>query len=255
MLQQTQVDRVRPKYKEFLRKFPTVRALAEAKTADVIKAWAGLGYNRRAIYLKKTAIGIVNELGGRFPRDAVALEKFPGIGEYTARAMLSFAFGMSVAVLDTNHRRWYQRVFFGIRKKSDDDLWHRADAFLKKNFEKGARAYHWNQALMDFGSALCLASQPKCGACPVAGWCAYRRAETRIQREKTKLDKKYIPFKESDRFVRGRIIDALRSRNRMRTTELRALFPNVSDARLDRIVQKLERDELLSRRGGSILLP
>src|SRR5947209_3644935 len=105
MLQQTQVDRVIPKYLAFLARFPTLQTLASASTADVLRAWQGLGYNRRALNLKRTAEAVVREHSGKLPRTVEELEKLPGIGRYTARAVACFAFGVQVAVVDTNVRR------------------------------------------------------------------------------------------------------------------------------------------------------
>jgi A/G-specific adenine glycosylase len=105
MLQQTQVDRVRPKYYAFLEAFPNLESLASAPTAEVIRAWAGLGYNRRAVNMQRTAQAVIREHGGQFPRDLAALLKLPGIGPYTAGAIACFAFEQDVAFIDTNIRR------------------------------------------------------------------------------------------------------------------------------------------------------
>src|SRR5680860_695110 len=110
MLQQTQVDRVIPHFHRWLERFPTVQALAEAPTADVIQMWAGLGYNRRAVNLQRTAQAVL-ELGGEFPRDVESLKSLPGIGSYTAGAIACFAFEHDVAFIDTNMRRVLHRVF------------------------------------------------------------------------------------------------------------------------------------------------
>ena len=105
MLQQTQVDRVIPKYRSFLNRFPTLQSLAEASAADVIREWQGLGYNRRALNLKRTAESACRDQGGRLPETVDQLEKLPGIGKYTARAVASLAFGAQVPVVDTNVQR------------------------------------------------------------------------------------------------------------------------------------------------------
>src|SRR5688572_16659581 len=105
MLQQTQVDRVIPYYERFLERFPTVQALAEAPVSEVIRLWAGLGYNRRAVNLQRTAQAVINEYGGRFPDDVEALKRLPGIGPYTAGAIACFAFEQDAAFIDTNMRR------------------------------------------------------------------------------------------------------------------------------------------------------
>src|SRR5690606_31251880 len=113
MLQQTQVDRVIPYYRAWLERFPTLSDLAAAPTADVISLWAGLGYNRRAVNLQRTARYVVDELNGVFPSDIAALLTLPGVGPYTAGAIACFAFEQDVAFLDTNMRRTLHRIFFG----------------------------------------------------------------------------------------------------------------------------------------------
>lgn len=254
MLQQTQVDRVVAKYKEFLKKFPTIRVLAQAPTAEVIRAWKGLGYNRRALYLQGAAQMIVTEHRGKFPKSIVQLKRLPGVGEYTARAILAFAFGEAIPVLDTNHRRFYQRVLFGIQPKADRELLQAATALLPTR-----RAWDWNQALMDFGSLVCLTGRPKCESCPVRRLC---RAYPRIQlpsvsnRQKTESGKQTnTPFRDSDRYFRGRIIDTLREKEKGTDQFFKKQFPELSRKRYRSIVSALEKDGLLKRAGAHILLP
>ncbi|MBT6334420.1 MAG: A/G-specific adenine glycosylase, partial [Candidatus Magasanikbacteria bacterium] len=166
MLQQTQVERVIPKYHAFLRAFPTVKVLANAKTADVIRMWKGLGYNRRALFLQRAAKVVCDEFSGVFPDTLKELITLPGVGDYTARAVMSFAFEKKVPMMDTNHRRFYTRVYYGIKDVSDKDLLITAEEVFSK-----CRAYDWNQALMDFGSTICLTRVPKCGICPLQEHC------------------------------------------------------------------------------------
>ncbi len=249
MLQQTQVDRVVPKYRAFLKQFPTVKKLAEAKTAEVIRAWAGLGYNRRALFLQKTAQAVIEKYQGKFPRDLELLKQLPGVGDYTARAILSFAFCEPVPVIDTNHRRFYQRVFFGLRKKDDKQLLAAAEKIVPiKN------AYDFNQALMDFGSLICLSKQPLCEICPIKKQC---KAYPNILRKKTRKQeiKKTIPFRETNRYFRGRILDMLRHENSVRLAVVKKKFPELSLDRLAAIIQQLVKDELLVIRKKCILLP
>ena len=171
MLQQTQVDRVRPKWEAFLQTFPTLRALAEAARADVIRAWAGLGYNRRAVSLHEIARTVVDAGGDTLPSSVEALRALPGIGPYTAGAIACFAFGLPEAVLDTNVRRVLDRIFSieaspGV--PADRHGWAMARAALPPD----ADVYDWNQALMDLGAMICVARAPRCGACPVRESCA-----------------------------------------------------------------------------------
>jgi len=152
MLQQTQVERVLPRYREWLGRWPTVESLAEAAAADVIRAWDGLGYNRRAVNLHRCAQAVV-ELGG-FPRDPAVLQALPGIGPYTAAAVACFAFGAQVATPDTNARRVCERAF------GEPD-----------RPPPAGRAYDWNQALFDLGRTICVARRPRCGECPLRDGC------------------------------------------------------------------------------------
>ncbi len=149
MLQQTQVSRVLPKYLEFLERFPTFDALALAGLAEVIRAWAPLGYNLRAVRLHEIARQVV-ERGGELPRDPLALQQLRGLGRYTAAAVACFAFGQPVAVLDTNVRRVLARVFLAEpepRQVPQARLWKLAEAVLPVE-----HSYDWNQALMDLGA-------------------------------------------------------------------------------------------------------
>ena len=153
MLQQTQVSRVIPKYKEFLRAFPSIQALAKAPRSEVLKTWSGLGYWRRALYLQQTAkilcVGdLVSHKKTRFPKNPEELGKLPGIGHYTARALSCFAFNTSEAFLDTNIRRVYLHFFFPKRKNvSDKDILSIAQkAVWKTNVRE------WHYALFDYGA-------------------------------------------------------------------------------------------------------
>jgi len=152
MLQQTQVPRVVPRYLEWLARWPTAEALAAASPADVIRAWAGLGYNRRAVNLHRCAQEVTRR--GGFPHDPAELRRLPGIGPYTAAAIACFAFGAQVAAPDVNARRVLGRAF------GDPDA---APA--------PGRAYDWNQALFDLGSTVCIARRPRCAACPLVDAC------------------------------------------------------------------------------------
>jgi len=154
MLQQTQVERVLPKYREFLRCFPTVRVLAEAPLSEVLRAWSGLGYNRRALFLKRAAEIIVREHRGRVPRSLEALERLPGIGAYTARAILCFAFDEPTVFLETNIRTVFIHHFFAGRVRrgsvvSDRELLPLVEASLDRNAPR-----EWYFALMDYGAHL-----------------------------------------------------------------------------------------------------
>jgi A/G-specific adenine glycosylase len=170
MLQQTQVDRVLPKYLEWLDKYPSLEALASADEADVNHTWRPLGYNIRPRRLQSIARESVTRFGGQLPSDADTLLSFKGIGAYTAGAIRSFAFGQRAAILDTNVARVLHRVFVG---KGDvkshatrKHLWRMSDALVPYK-----HVFDFNQALMDFGATVCAARQPKCSGCPMTRRC------------------------------------------------------------------------------------
>lgn len=174
MLQQTQVQAVIPYYERFLARFPTVQALAAASPDDVLKAWEGLGYYARARNLHTAARRIVTEHGGQVPADPAALARLPGIGRYTAGAILSIAFNQDTPVLDGNVRRVLCRVF----RVAEDP---RQPAVERRLWELAAglvppgRTGDYNQALMELGATVCAPHAPRCPVCPVAELCEARR--------------------------------------------------------------------------------
>jgi A/G-specific adenine glycosylase len=171
MLQQTQVDRVLPKYAEWLEKYPTLAALAAAPENDVTGTWRPLGYNIRPKRLHAIARESVARYGGTLPSDETTLRSFKGIGAYTAGAVLSFAFGQRAAILDTNVARVLFRVFVGRGNPKAhamrQHLWEVSRAVLPMR-----HVFDFNQALMDFGATLCTARKPKCLLCPMRTTCA-----------------------------------------------------------------------------------
>lgn len=211
MLQQTQVDRVLPYYAAFLSRFPTPEALAAAPTAEVIKAWAGLGYNRRAINLQRTARSVVDDLGGAFPRFVDGLRALPGVGPYTAGAIACFAFEQDVPFIDTNMRRVLHRLFVGVDvpKPTAND---RIILDLAARALPPGRGWEWNQGLMEFGALQCTARRPACVVCPLQAECrAYPAIQSAIAGlpRGTRL-KAEAPFAGSNRYYRGRVLAALR---------------------------------------------
>jgi A/G-specific adenine glycosylase len=171
MLQQTQVDRVLPKYAEWLRKYPTLEALAAAPEHDVTETWRPLGYNIRPRRLHAIARESVARYGGSLPSDEPTLRSFKGIGEYTAGAVLSFAFGQRAAILDTNVARVLFRVFVG-RGDPKTHAMKRALWDLSRAVLPQRHVFDFNQALMDFGATLCVARKPRCLICPMRSHCA-----------------------------------------------------------------------------------
>src|SRR3989344_6373000 len=161
MLQQTQVDRVLPKFESFIHKWPTVHDLSKAKLSDVLIEWKGLGYNRRAKFLQEMARAVVHTHKGNFPKTEEELRKLPGVGEYTARAVLTFAYGKDIGVVDTNIRRIFSRIMFGTEAGQTKISTKEFFAVIDQSVPSG-KGDPWNQALMDFGALVCTAKSPKC---------------------------------------------------------------------------------------------
>jgi len=174
MLQQTQVSRVIPKYREWMRKYPTVDALAAASVREVKEAWYPLGYNIRPVRLHRIARTAVKNYGGRLPRSPEELLCLKGIGPYTAGAVMTFAYDVPTPILDTNVRRVLRRVFYGNRSTHESVLWRLSSALLPRD-----RGYDFNQGLMDFGATICTARAPQCTRCPMRSLC---RAYSEFQR-------------------------------------------------------------------------
>jgi len=236
MLQQTQVARVAPAYESFLRRFPTVASLARARLASVLRAWAGLGYNRRALNLHRAA----RLAGGSLPSDAQALRALPGIGRYTASAVACFATGAPEAFADTNIRRVLGRIALGRVATLDEAV--AIDAALLPP----RAADRWHHALMDLGAMLCLSRHPRCGECPVREVCAGRGTAGEP------AGRRQSAFATSDRKVRGEIVRALRGA-RGGLSE-RALAAAIGDPRVHALARTLEQEGLLSRRGSRLVL-
>jgi A/G-specific adenine glycosylase len=170
MLQQTQVDRVIPKYHEWLDRYPTFEALADARRADVVRTWYPLGYNIRPRRLQDIARETVATYDGTLPEDEERLLAFKGIGAYTAGAVRSFAFGQRAAILDTNIARVLFRVFVARGRPASHamkkHLWAISNAVLPHR-----HVFDFNQALMDLGATVCSARKPQCAACPMTSRC------------------------------------------------------------------------------------
>lgn len=207
MLQQTQVSRVVPRYAAFLEAFPTPRACADAPLAEVVRLWEGLGYNRRAVHLHRAAETLVAEHGGEVPDDLDALLELPGVGPYTARAVLTFAFERDHGVLDTNAARVLARAVSG-RPMTRSRAQSLADDLVPTG-----RAWEWNQAVLDLGATVCTKRSPDCDVCPVAAHCrwAISGLPAPDPAEGTAgAGTSQSRFEGSDRQGRGRLVDALR---------------------------------------------
>jgi A/G-specific adenine glycosylase len=208
MAQQTQAARAGEAWTRFVETFPTVAALAAASPAEVLRAWQGLGYNRRAMNLWRAARTIVADHGGRVPSDLAALEALPGVGPYTARAVGAIAFGIPVGAVDTNVRRVIGRMTAGDPAMLDRaTLQSLADAAVP-----AGRSADWTHAVMDLGATVCAPRQPNCAGCPVRTWCRFaaRSDGVAVPPRGRGSRSPATPFPATTRWLRGRIIDRLR---------------------------------------------
>jgi A/G-specific adenine glycosylase len=254
MLQQTQVNRVLPYYRDWLARWPTVEALADASLPDVIRAWAGLGYNRRARYLHDAGRAVVEEHGSVFPTGATALQALPGIGPYTARAVACFAFDAHEPVVEANTGRVIARFALGVGRARDAtprNLWDAAREMLP---ERGARDH--NLALMDVGAMVCTAREPRCGECPLASACAWRLAGYPEDGRGPSQVGSTVRFEDTSRFARGRIIALLRSAGTpVLREEIAAYLPGGHADQVDAYLDGLARDGLAEESGSGWQLP
>jgi A/G-specific adenine glycosylase len=206
MLQQTQVSRVEPRWHRFLVRFPTPVACATAGAGSVVEEWAGLGYNRRAVSLHRCAVAVVEYHGGRLPDRLDDLLALPGIGPYTARAVLAFAFEHDVAVVDTNVGRILARTAGrSLRARGAQDL---ADSLVPEG-----EGWAWNQAMLDLGATVCAKRAPACARCPVATTCAWAlagRPEPDPATGSHAVSRGQSRFEGSFRQGRSRLLDVLR---------------------------------------------
>ncbi len=256
MLQQTQVSRVEPVWREWMERWPAPARLAAAPVAEIIRAWQGMGYPRRAMRLHAAARAIVEEHNGSVPDRADALRELPGIGEYTAAAVLAFAFGRSVPVLDTNVRRVQERWLAGRGAPASSSITHaersRADDLLPGD----GLAPTFSVAVMELGALVCTARSPSCERCPLQLSCRWRAAGHPVSPAPTRRQ----PFEGSDRQARGVLLRAAahgpqhEARLLALWVERRALDPDAPD-QAERALASLLADGLLRRKGGLIDLP
>ncbi|HWE71300.1 MAG TPA: A/G-specific adenine glycosylase [Acidimicrobiales bacterium] len=207
MLQQTQVSRVVPAYQAFLGRFPTPTACAAASLGDVLRAWKGLGYNRRARSLHHAARVMVEDHHGKVPAGLADLLALPGVGAYTARAVSAFSFEIDVGVVDTNAGRILSRAVAGAA------LAPREAQSLVDAMVPTGRGWEFNQALLDLGAAVCVSTDPVCTSCPLRKRCRWRAAGCPAPdpaRGSAGVSTPQSRFTDSDRQGRGRLIDALR---------------------------------------------
>jgi len=230
MLQQTQVERVRIKFAEFLSAFPSISNLASAPLADVLRIWQGLGYNRRAIALKRCAEEIAGRCGGQFPRDISELESLPGIGPYTARAVAAFAFGIAEPLIETNIRTVFIHFYFhGRDKVSDREIMPLVAATLDRHNPR-----EWYYALMDFGVML-KQRYPNPG----------RRSSHHVKQSR---------FEGSNRQLRSRLLRTVIAEPGIAATEL-VIQLGAAEADVQRNLSDLEREGFLCRENNRYLVP
>jgi A/G-specific adenine glycosylase len=215
MLQQTQVSRVATRWPAFLERFPTASACAAASVGDVVRAWAGLGYNRRAVNLHRAAVAVVERHGGRVPAELASLLALPGVGPYVARAVLAFAEEADVGVVDTNAARVLARAVVGRRIDTTAEAQAMADSLVP-----ASKGWAWNQAMLDLGALVCTRRRPACDRCPLARraggergscrWHAAGRPDPDPVEGSVGVGRRQTPFAGSDRQGRGRLVAALR---------------------------------------------
>jgi len=235
MLQQTQIARVVPRYQGFLDEFPTAAHCASVPVASVIRAWDGLGYNRRAVQLHRCARQLVARHGGSPPRDLSALLKLPGVGPYTARAVLAFAYEDDVGVVDTNVGRVLAR--WQGRRLAATEAQATADAAVPEG-----SGWAWNQALLDLAAEVCLRHSPRCRQCPAHSSCRWRGRGGDPAEGSAQVGGGQSRFEGSDRQGRGRLVAALR-RGPLLVSEAAAAAGWPDDqVRARRLLAGLERD-------------
>lgn len=238
MAQQTQISRVSAHWSTFMATFPTVERLATAPTADVLRAWRGLGYNRRALNLQRAARTIVSEHGGRIPGEVAALQRLPGIGPYTARAVAALAFGQAVGPVDTNVRRVLGRITGS--NASGVGLQRIADAVVPAD-----RPSDWTHALMDLGATVCRRAAPRCAECPASPWC--RSSAGRGRRRRPKPRSPEPAFASTSRWLRGRILDRLRDVPGASWGTVRGPVGNHEGDAVEAALSSMEADGLIER--------
>jgi A/G-specific adenine glycosylase len=268
MLQQTQASRVTPAFDRFIRRFPTLQALAAAPLGAVLREWSGLGYNRRARDLHRIARASPDGL----PSTVAALDALPGVGAYSAGAIACFAFGQRVAFADTNIQRVLGRFALGRRATNKEAVALDERAMPKRNADL------WHHAVMDLGATLCKPIDPKCGACPLNADCRFahghagaaagpvrvaaggslrkggRRREAKgiaAARRRDRRDLRPAAYQDTDRRIRGAIVKALTSRD----MTVRALEKEIGDPRVPALVEALTADGLVESAGRSVRLP
>ncbi|WP_400993601.1 A/G-specific adenine glycosylase [Agromyces sp. GXQ0307] len=252
MLQQTPVARVRPRWEEWMRRWPTPADLAAAPPSEAVRMWDRLGYPRRALWLHRAASEIVERHGGEVPRDLDALLALQGIGPYTARAIASFAFGERHPVVDTNTRRVIARAVDGVGEAGPPATRRDLEAMSALLPVDRAAARAFNAGAMELGAVVCTARTPRCDDCPIAPHCAWRAAGYPVYDGPRRA--RQARFEGSDREARGLVMRELRAAHCPVPVE--ELDRVVADpARLARAVDGLIADGLAAHVEGGLALP
>ena len=251
MLQQTQVDRVIPKWFAFLEAYPTPAACARGSLGDVLRQWQGLGYPRRARNLHAAAQRIV-ELGD-FPRDIDVLLSLPGVGPYTARAIVTFAFEGRAAVVDTNIARIFARA--AGERLTGAGVQRRADEALAPAHGLDEHSWAWNQTLMDVGALLCRPLNPRCEECPIKPDCAWQGVGDDPAIASASVSVRQSRFEGSDRQCRGKLLAALARAPVAHDDVPRAMGVPDQRERAARLVASLVSDRLVVSEDGVYRLP
>ncbi len=253
MLQQTQVARVVPRWEAWVERWPTPTALAAEPPSEAVRAWGRLGYPRRALWLHRAAVEMVERHGGEVPAELDELLALQGVGPYTARAVAAFAFGRRHPVVDTNTRRVLARAVAGQAEPAPPSTARDLEAMAAQLPESDAAAGVFNAAAMELGATICVARAPRCDECPVAPRCAWRGAGYPPYDGPRKRSQ--ARFEGSDRQVRGIVMRELRAAHRPVTRdELGAVWADT--AQLARAVDGLVADGLaVGRPDGALVLP
>jgi A/G-specific adenine glycosylase len=247
MLQQTQTSRVIEPWTKFMERFPTPDSCADAPLAEVLTRWRGLGYHRRAKALHDTARVIRDDFGGVVPRSVKELRTLPGVGEYTASAVASFAYGEPVAVLDTNVGRVLARALANRRLRPSEARNLAADVLPRTHVAS------FNQAMLDLGAQFCRAT-PQCDACPLASLCAWHQQGGDDPAPLSAGVSRAQPrFEGSNRQLRGRVLDALRDGPHSQR-ELNVSLVGVEPGRRDEVLSSLVLDGLIVRKARGYVL-
>ena len=237
MLQQTPVNRVLPKWHEWMQRWPTPQDLAKATPAQVITAWGRLGYPRRALRLHAAAQIIAEDFNNQVPEDAATLQTFPGIGEYTAAAITAFAFEQQSLVMDVNIRRLLTRIIDGNEhpKPAPTTKEKASRLALKPN----KNAHIWAAATMELGALVCTSKNPICEKCPVISQCNWRKNGY----PKTALVRKSQDWQGTDRKCRGTIVQALRENESLTENAIKKLWPD--ESQVEKALKTLQEDLLI----------